>query len=196
MPPKIVFNEEEVIKAAYELALEGGIGILSARKIADKLNSSTAPVYSTFHSMDILKQKVIEQVKNLILSYVKGSYTKSIFLNMGTGYALFARDYQQLYRSMFLDSISENMLEYFMEQLTEEMKKDDLLKHLPEEEQLSVMSRMIIFTQGYASFICVGYYENLSKQDIIQFMYEMGRDVIGHALYRHGKTEFIPEEKK
>ena len=96
----------------------------------------------------------------------------------------------------FLDSMSENMLHNFMGQLTTEMKKDDLLKHLPEKEQLSVMNRMMIFTHGYASFICAGFYKNVSKQDIIKSMYEMGSDVIGHALYRHGKTEYLENKEK
>ena len=197
MPPKTVFNEEEVVKAALDLAIEGGIHILSARKIADRLNSSTAPVYSTFESMDILKTEILERAQKLMFEYATRPYTSSIFLNMGTGYALFARDYQQLYRSIFLDDdVSEDMLQNFMGQLTGEIKKDDMLKHLPEDEQLAVMDRMAIFTHGYAAFICAGFYKDVSKQDIIKAMYEMGRDVIGHALYRHGKTEFIQQKEQ
>jgi len=197
MPPKTIFNEEEVIKAAFELAVEGGINIISARKIADKLKSSTAPVYSTFESMDLLKTEVFKRAQKLMLDYATKPYTGSIFLNMGTGYALFARDYQKLYRSIFLDNeISEDMLQNFMNQLTGEMKKDDMLQHLPEAEQLSVMDRMAIFTHGYAAFICAGYYKDVSRQDIIKAMYDMGRDVIGHALYRHGKTEYIQQKEK
>jgi AcrR family transcriptional regulator len=197
MPPKTVFNEEEVVNAAFELAIEGGINILSARKIAEKLHSSTAPVYSTFESMDLLKEAVLKRAKNLMFEYATRSYTSSIFLNMGTGYALFARDYKQLYRSIFLDNDgTTEMLHDFMSNLTDEMIKDDMMKHLPQEEQNSVMERMSIFTHGYAAFICAGFMKDVSKQDVIKAMYDMGRDVIGHALYRNGKEEYINQKEQ
>lgn len=192
MPPKTVFNEEEVINAAFDLAVEGGIHVLSARKVAEKLHSSTAPVYSTFASMDLLKDAVLHKAKDLMFEYATRSYTSSIFLNMGTGYALFARDYKELYRSIFLENEgTAEMLQDFMAKLNQEMIKDDMMKHLPVDEQLSVMERMSIFTHGYAAFICAGFMHEVSKQDIIKAMYDMGRDVIGHALYRHGKEEYI-----
>ncbi len=192
MPPKTVFNEEEVINAAFDLAVKGGINILSARKIADKLHSSTAPVYSTFESMELLKEAVLSKSKDLMFDYATKPYTSSIFLNMGTGYALFARDYKELYKSIFLENEgSTEMLHDFMERLKGEMIKDDMMKHLPEDERNSVMERMSIFTHGYAAFICAGFLREVSKQDIIQAMYNMGRDVIGHALYRNGKEKYI-----
>ena len=59
MPPKTIFLREDVINAAFELVKKSGFRDFTARKIAEELNSSTAPVYSCFNSMDELKEEEI-----------------------------------------------------------------------------------------------------------------------------------------
>ena len=55
MPPVEKFSREKVISAAFELVRKHGMGKLSARSVAHRLGSSTAPVYNHFSSMPELK---------------------------------------------------------------------------------------------------------------------------------------------
>ena len=102
MPPKVQFTREDVIQAAFDFVREQGIKKLSARKVAQMLKSSTAPVYSHFKSMKELEMEVLRKAKDLLLQYTRSSYTDRVFLNMGTGYAVFAREHSELFRAIFL----------------------------------------------------------------------------------------------
>ncbi len=52
MPPKIKYTRDEVIGAALSVVEEIGLNSLTARNVAFKLDSSTAPVYNHFATMD------------------------------------------------------------------------------------------------------------------------------------------------
>ncbi|HNX24975.1 MAG TPA: TetR family transcriptional regulator [Spirochaetota bacterium] len=190
MPPKAVFNRDDIISTAFEIVKKSGFRDFSTRKIADELRSSTAPVYSYFSSMDDLKEKVLERAENLMLEYTMRPYTKSVFLNMGTGLVLFAQENRELFRALLLESgETRSFLEKFIDALTNELYKDDLVSLLPAKERKEVMNRMAIFTHGFASLLCVGLIDEVSKNAAIKTMYNMGRDVIDIALKKAGINE-------
>jgi len=190
MPPKAVFNREDIITNAFEIVKKSGFRDFSARKIADELGSSTAPVYSYFASMDELKTAVMEKAENLMLEYTLKSYTKSVFLNMGTGLVLFAQENRELFRALLLESgETRSFLESFIKALTSELHKDELISLLPEKGRREVMNRMAIFTHGFASLLCVGLIDEVSKKTAIKTMLNMGRDVIDAALKKAGIDE-------
>jgi len=56
MPRKTVYTKDDVIRAACDLVEECGLSCLTARAVANKLHSSTAPVYSNFNTMDELSR--------------------------------------------------------------------------------------------------------------------------------------------
>lgn len=187
MPPKPVFNREDIITTAFEIVKKSGFRDFSTRKIADELHSSTAPVYSYFSSMDDLRSEVLERAENLMLEYTMKPYTRSVFLNMGTGLVLFAQENRELFRALLLESgDTRSLLEKFLKALTRELGKDDLISLLPPKEQREVMNRMAIFTHGFASLLCVGLIDEVSKNTAIKTMLNMGRDVIDTALIKAG----------
>ena len=188
MPPKITFTREDVVDAAFDIVREGGLKDLSARKIAEHLNSSTAPVYSYFASMDELKLAVLGRAEAMMLEYARRPYTSSVFLNMGTGLTEFARDNRALFHAMFLENNdSLEIINSFYRSLSDEVMKDDLVSTIPEGERREVMRRMAIFTHGFASMVCVGLVKDVDKKFIIKTMYDMGRDVIDCAFRKHEK---------
>jgi len=190
MPPKAVFNRDDIISTAFEIVKKSGFRDFSTRKIADELHSSTAPVYSYFSSMDDLKSEVLERAENLMLEYTMKPYTKSVFLNMGTGLVLFAQENRELFRALLLESgETRSMLEKFLKALAVELDKDELVSLLPDKERREVMNRMAIFTHGFASLLCVGLIDEVSKNTAIKTMYNMGRDVIDTALKKAGINE-------
>ncbi len=190
MPPKAVFNREDIVTTAFEIVKKSGFRDFSARKIADELNSSTAPVYSYFSSMDDLKEQVLERAEKLMLEYTMKPYTKSVFLNMGTGLVLFSQENRELFRALLLDSgETRAMLENFLKALTNELDRDELISLLPDKERREVMNRMSIFTHGFASLLCVGLIDEVSKNTAIKTMLNMGRDVVDAAFKKAGLEE-------
>lgn len=188
MPPKITFTRDDVIDAAFNIVREEGLRDLSARKIADHLGSSTAPVYSCFDSMDDLKLAVLGRAEAMMLEYARRPYTSSVFLNMGTGLTEFARDNRALFHAMFLENNdSLEIINSFYRSLSDEVMKDDLVSTIPEGERREVMRRMAIFTHGFAAMVCVGLVKDVDKKFIIKTMYDMGRDVIDCAFRKHEK---------
>ncbi len=187
MPPKAVFNREDIITTAFEIVKKSGFRDFSARKIADELHSSTAPVYSYFSSMDDLKEQVLERAEKLMLDYTMKPYTKSVFLNMGTGLVLFSQENRELFRVLLLESgETRSMLENFINELTNELDRDELISLLPDKERREVMNRMSIFTHGFASLLCVGLIDEVSKNAAIKTMLNMGRDVVNAAFKKAG----------
>ena len=182
---------------AFEIVKVNGFRDLSARKIAERLGSSTAPVYSYFESMDELKRIILLKAETLMRGYLFEEYTRSVFLNMGTGVILFAMENRELFRVMFLDNnISGKFLQDFLDSLAAELYRDELVSLLPREDREEILRRMAIFAHGYASLICSGIIQNVSRKDIISTMYNMGRDVISSALVKNGIQPEIINKKK
>ncbi len=187
MPPKTIFLREDVINAAFELAKKSGFRDFTARRVAEELNSSTAPVYSCFKNMEQLREEVLLRGEKLALEYSLKPYTKSVFLNMGTGFVLFAQENRELFRALILESPdTKNLLTQFMKALYAELVRDELLSQLPENYRKEVLRRMSIFSHGLASLICVGIHDDVSKNEAISIMYNMGKDVIDMALMKAG----------
>jgi len=187
MPPKTIFLREDVINAAFELTKKSGFRDFTARRVAEELNSSTAPVYSCFKNMEELREEVLLRGEKLALEYTLKPYTKSVFLNMGTGFVLFAQENRELFRVLILESPeTRGILKQFMKALYAELVKDELISQLPEEDRKEVLRRMGIFSHGLASLICVGIHNDLTKNEAISIMYNMGKDVIDVALIKAG----------
>ncbi len=187
MAPKTLFSREDVINSAFEIVKKSGLRDFTARKIAEEMNSSTAPVYSCFSSMDELKTEVFLRAEKLMLEYTMKSYTKSVFLNMGTGLVLFSQENRELFRALLLESgETRALLKNFLRELITELDRDELISLLPKKERKEVMNRMAIFTHGFASLICVGLLDEVNKKEAIKTMYDMGRDVIDSALSKAG----------
>jgi len=196
MAPKTIFSRDDIVNAAFEIVKKSGFRDFSARKVADEMNASTAPVYSCFSSMDELKAAVFQKSGELMLEYTMKPYTKSVFLNMGTGLVLFSQENRELFRALLLESGETRMLfENFITTLLQELDRDELISLLPEKERKEVMNRMMIFTHGFASLICVGLHDEVTKKDAIKIMYDMGRDVIESALSKAGIKHSLTEQQ-
>lgn len=188
MPPKVLFNKEEVIQAAFDFVREEGLKKLSARKIARKLKSSTAPVYSQFSSMKELKLEVLRKAKDLLLQYTRESYTERVFLNIGTGYVLFAREHRELFRALFLGrDVSRDVVENFKDIIREDMLKDPRFVAMPANDRDVLLQQMWIFTHGLAALVCVSLVEDDSNEHIIDTLLEVGTTVIAAALAKSQK---------
>ncbi len=188
MPPKTTFTKEIICETAFKVALEEGIQDLSARNIAGELKSSTAPIYSYFKSMDELKDQVVDMAMLKLQEYCTEDHTERIFLNMGTGIALFARDYKELFKSIFLkDSKYKKTINKFFRSMMSVMKKDPRFVNMPDKEIEILFYKMWRFTFGLATMISIGIDKQDSKEYIVNSLIDIGGDVIGAALKKMEK---------
>jgi AcrR family transcriptional regulator len=100
MPPKPKFAREDVVEAAFNLVRKHGWDGLSARSIAQELNSSTQPIYSHLKSIKDLKKEIVKKIYELLFSYGTTKRTGDPWVDVGLGYVLFAKEEKQLFRCL------------------------------------------------------------------------------------------------
>ncbi len=186
MPPKIKYARTEVIKAAVNVVEETGLNSLTARSVAARLGSSTAPVYHHFATMDELAREVIKETQRALLEYAARPYTDRVFLNMGTGVAMFACEHSKLYRALMLEGDRySDVVREFVGALESDMVKDSRFVSLPDVERRLLLRKMWTFTHGLASLISAGLVADCNQDYIVKTLLDVGTDVIGATMARH-----------
>ncbi len=187
MPPPERFSKDAVAAAAFQIVRKRGMASLTARNIAKKLNSYTAPVYQHYASMRELKREVLIMAGNLLLEYTARPYTAMVFRNIGTGYAVFAREERELFRAMFLERDALNgKVDDFMKVFIGQMGRDERLTSLTTEEKYGLLSKMWTYTHGLATLIWSGIITRNSDEEIVDALTEVGGVVIEAALKNSG----------
>ena len=87
--PKLKFTKEIIVNAAYDILKEEGFENISARKIAKKLNCSTAPIYFNFETVEEVKKEVINLCEKKLNKYLYGNYSQRKILNASIGFVIF-----------------------------------------------------------------------------------------------------------
>jgi AcrR family transcriptional regulator len=160
MPPKKVFSRDDVVRAAFEVVqqvgIDQGLKILTARRVAERLGASTAPVYSYFNSMAELGQEVVKKARKLYLEYVNRSYTEQPILNMGIGTVLFAREQRELFlRSMFFEKREiQDIARTLQAAFQKDIARDPRLAGLSPEQVEKLVFQIWVFSQGLATLVC------------------------------------------
>ena len=189
MPPKTTFAKNDVIRAAMSIVTAQGLDALSIRKTAEKLGSSQAPVYSCFKSKYELEMEVRRKIKNLLMTrYTSKQYTESYPLNMAIGFVLFARDYSQLFKSLFLKRTDfKTIFKEFNRYHIAGMEKDKRFFHMPVKERKTLLSHLWIFTYGFATLANTGL---VKKNDsyVIQTLREVGSVIVKAAIAKGSKS--------
>ena len=194
MPPKVKYTRDDVIRAAARKVEEHGLRELTARGVASELGSSTAPVYKHFATMDELALEVIRKTQKTLLEYTSRPYSDRVFLNMGTGIAMFACEHSRLYRALLLEGDSYgDVVHEFLDILESELIKDARFTSMSESERRELLRKMWTFTHGLASLICVGLIKDCNQEYIMKTLSDVGADVIGAALAKH-KNNSKPQE--
>jgi len=183
MPPKIKYDKDEVIKAAVSVVEKNGLNALTARSVAVKLGSSTAPVYHYFATMDELALGVIRETQRALLEYTSRPYTDRVFLNRGIGVGMFALEHRQLYKALMLEGHGYgDVVHEFLDILKTEMSKDSRFASLSDSERHALLKKMWTFTHGLASLICVGLIKDCDQDYITETLLDVGADVVGATL--------------
>lgn len=103
MPPKPKFTREDVVRAGLAMARELGMDQLSARALAQRLKSSSCPIFTLFGSMDEVHEAVMEAAKQLYAQYVREGLAQTpAFKGAGMSYIRFAMEEPKLFQALFM----------------------------------------------------------------------------------------------
>ncbi len=161
MPLKSSFTKDAFIDAAFEIVRTKGWENLTARSLAKELRCSTMPIYSYLKSMNSLYEELRKKAVDRLIAYQTTPRTGQVFLDMGVGYILFAKEEKNLFRFLhqrkegedrYLE-IERRIRESALENLTQNMKADPTLEGLDERALRDVLMKMRIFTHGLAFLI-------------------------------------------
>ncbi|MCB1183346.1 TetR family transcriptional regulator [bacterium] len=185
MVRKQVFSREDVIRAGKAVVARDGMGALSARRVADELGASTAPVYSNFANMEELGIAVRRAVTEEIFEFTTRRFTDDPFLNMGVGVLEFARQQPGLYSAVFMQEATKcEAGPELMGRLAERMAGLAGLGALSPGERALLLQQVAIFTHGLAVHIVSGLAEDMSFDDLLVFLADAGRAMTDRALSR------------
>lgn len=104
MPRKIKFDREELLNVAFEMARKEDISSVTARKLAEKAECSTQPIFRAFEGMP----EVIDEVFRLAMEYFDSYYkayeknAKAPFVDLGMAYIGFAKKEKNIFKLLFL----------------------------------------------------------------------------------------------
>ena len=104
MPPKIRYDREAVLQAAYRIARTQGAEAVNARAVARELGCSTQPIFRAFSGMEEVHRELLRLARACYNGYMARSAALADRPYKGTGmaYILFARDEPQLFRMLFM----------------------------------------------------------------------------------------------
>jgi AcrR family transcriptional regulator len=189
MPPKVIFNKEKIIKAAFEIFKNEGIDSITARSLAAKMGCSTAPIYTCFQNIDEIKQHALDKAFATLQRYTEKKYTGNAFLNIGVGVLCFARDYKRIYKTLFLESSRYISLVRELEAKSlSQINRDRSLADLNEKDLNQISTKMTIFTYGLSAFLCADMLEDTSNEFFIKTLDEAGSDIMTAAVVKKRMT--------
>ena len=178
MPPKIRYDREAVLQAAYRIARSQGAEAVNARAIARELGCSTQPIFRAFSGMEELRQKLLGLARACYNSYMAriAALADKPYKGTGMAYILFAREEPHLFRMLFMrDRLQEggtlgsddDNLEYVIQLICETTGLDH-------DTALAFHLELWIFTHGLAVLIATRYlpYDEVEISRMLSDQYE------------------------
>lgn len=98
MPPVIKKDRAAMTDAVIDVIESEGVGAVSARSVAARLNISTQPIYREFGDMNGLTEAARERGFEIFWEYIKGEA-----LDQAVKYVTFACEHKNLFRFLFND---------------------------------------------------------------------------------------------
>lgn len=158
MPKKAIFHKQQIFDKAFEIFEKEGLEVITARNLGKALKASPAPIYAHYESINDLKTDLIDTAKAQFLEYLKRPFTDLIFLNIGMGICVFARENRSLFSSIFLKEQSfSDIIRQFRDVTKAEINKDHRFDDIPENLKDDTLFDCWTFAHGYATLIATGF---------------------------------------
>lgn len=165
MPKKAVFQKDQIFNKAFEIFEKEGLDVITARNLGKALKASPAPIYAHYASITDLKNELIEHAKNRFLEYLNRPFSSLIFLNIGMGICVFARENKSLFSSIFLREQSfDDLIRKFRDATKAEINKDPRFDELPSDFKDDLLLDCWTYAHGLATLIATGFFEPTDKE--------------------------------
>ena len=157
MPPRERVSKEQVLNTAFRMTRENGFEELTARKLAEQLNSSTQPIFRAYANMDMLKRDLFFKSTEFFSDYMLSKKSKSqpLYLSMGMAYIDLAQRERHLFKLIAsIDDYGTDEIREFLQGENSELP--DKLPDTGEMDgkQKRELFRMIwMFTHGVATLV-------------------------------------------
>lgn len=180
MPPKTKFDKKAIIDVALEVAKEKGFSGITARSVANRLQSSVAPIYVNFATIDYLVEAVVQRVFAISEELLEKQKGERVFENIGKASLAFAREYPVLFREL---SIQPNpymaSYETIENAMLEAMAEDESMQGWTLEERKRLFLKLRVFQMGLSVMVANGHVPSwLDNQEFDELLMEVGDDVL------------------
>ncbi len=169
MPRKCKFNSQNILDAAFNVVRELGMAALSTRSVAKRLKCSTMPIYSFLKSKKNLEEQIIKKAFEILREYQTTPRTGDIFLDMGAGFVLFAKNEKHLFRCIF-DELHVEMHKQYNESnidlLIGKMADYPLIQGLSDSEIRNFFMQGFMYSLGLALMVNSGYFADIDEKKI------------------------------
>ncbi len=201
VPQPSVYSKSQIVEAAFALLSEKGWGAVSTRSIAERIGSSTMPIYSHFKSLQELEKELRQKAQQLLKEYQQKRHTEHLLLNLAFGYVLFARDERRLFQFLYQERPEKKewetitgMKDIFFSTFGEESEEGKALLEIEEGGQEVLVRYTWIFTHGLATMANSGALDTCSDQLILQYLMDAGEAFYSWGI-KQGEEGSSPEKR-
>lgn len=156
MPPRVKTDKDVIISAAFEVARNEGVAAITAQRVSKVLNTSVAPIFRVFQTVEELRTATIAKIDEFHTQYIKAyPAANSEFLGYGLAYIQFAKQYPLLFETIMLPC-STKIGERMAGELSFAVDSASRLSGLDSERAENLFLNMWIYTHGIACLLYKG----------------------------------------
>lgn len=172
MARKEMISSRMILDTAFQMAREEGLKNITARRVAERGNCSTQPIFRSFQNMEELTGEVYERAAAFFQDYYEKFPRQETmpFVNLGMAYISFAREEKELFRMLFVPENARKSLYELLNGSAENVKTQiQAAAARGCQDPGSLFMKMWIFIHGAASMSLTGDYD-LTDQETMQML--------------------------
>ena len=175
MARKEQISKQMILDGAFDLVRTQGIEMLTARKLAAHISSSTQPIFRVYTNMEELSNEVFDRAKQYYEQFcLEFEQTNEIpFVDLGLCYISFAKKELNLFKLLFLTAHDENTM-YDLINGAENgfvIKQLRRIKNLDMNKAGDIFMKVFIFMHGMACMAICGELD-LTTEEILPTLQE------------------------
>lgn len=193
MPPKVRFQQQDIVTAAYELARKNGLDAINARSVANEIGCSTQPIFRVFENMDQLKEHILEKAVQRFTEFINENKNccESPYKSLGLAYLLYAMEEPHLFHMVFMRQpvATDVTKEFHCRDLVIEtlVKKNGFSL----EQAETIHQHMWIFTYGLAALLATNQLK-FTSADLSEKLNMEYRAIVSALISEEAKNILMP----
>lgn len=159
MARKKSITDTQILDMAYQIVIESGFKVFTARNIARHLNCSTQPIYLEFNSMGELKKAVMMRLRKDLKNQLSQRYTSDPLVDLGLAFADFVVSQPVLYQAIFVQAhFGVDEIRDFLDQQTDSVLLDyQPIATLNEAQRRDLLKALWIVATGLGNLAASGF---------------------------------------